>query len=274
MKEYSLDNIIIYKFDKLEEFDEVLHFVSTRKGGISNDCFSGLNTGFHVGDDNFRVLQNRRMLTEALGIDLMNCTFANQCHTSNVAIVNDSGRGRGALEKETALTNTDALVTNVPNICLGVQVADCVPILLYDPVFRVIASVHAGWKGTVRKIAGETVYKMVYNYGSRPENIIACLGPSNGPCCYEVGNEVVREAGSALGSLKGIIRETGREGRFIFDQWEANVRQLKDSGLKGDNIELPGICTQCNSGMFYSHRKHNGMTGRFMAGIMLKKRRL
>ncbi len=273
MQEHRLDDMVVWKFDKLSRFGELLHFVSTRAGGISERSFSGLNTGFHVGDDNFRVLQNRRMLTEALGINLLNCTFANQCHSANVAIVNESCRGRGALEKETGLPNTDALITNVPDICLGLQVADCVPILLFDPVRKVIASVHAGWKGTVRKIAGEAVYKMVYNYDTRPENIIACLGPSIGPCCYEVGADVLRDVVSSLGPVKEIIRETGREGSFIFDQWSANIRQLKDSGVKEDNIELSGICTHCNSGVFYSYRKHNGVTGRFMAGIMLKRKR-
>ncbi len=271
MQQHDLDDVSIYTFDKLSRFDCLTHFISARRGGISDGKFAALNIGFHVGDDNFRVLQNRRMLSDAVGIDLLKFTFANQCHSTNVAIVDENGRGRGALEKDTALVNTDGMVTNVKNICLSVQVADCVPVLLYDPVHQVIASLHAGWRGTVRKIAQEAISKMVQNYGSKAEDIYAGLGPSNGPCCYEVGDDVYREARIALGSVKDIIIPTQQPGKYIFDQWEANIRQLKDAGVKEENIELAGICSQCQSDKFYSSRADEGVTGRFMAGIMLKK---
>ncbi len=274
MQPHVFGNATVYTFDNLSGFDNLLHFVSTRKGGISDRNFSSLNIGFHVGDDNFRVLKNRRILMDAVGMDLTKCTFANQCHSANVAIVNDHGRGRGALEKDSALANTDGLITNVKDICLGVQVADCVPILLHDPVQQVIASLHAGWKGTLRKIVHETIAKMVSNYGVRAENIYAGLGPSNGPCCYEVGDDVYREAKMALGSVKGIIKPAaGNNGKYIFDQWEANIRQLKDAGVREDHIELAAICSQCHHETFFSSRKDRGTTGRFMAGIMLKKMR-
>ncbi len=261
----------IGKFNHLSGFDHLLHFVSTRLGGISNGAFESLNTGFHVGDDNFRVLKNRRILADDVGVDLDKFTFANQCHSSNVAIVDSSGRGKGAMEQETALANTDGMVTNVQNICLGIQVADCVPILLYDPVKEVIASLHAGWKGTLRKIVPETVGKMVQHYGTKSEHILAALGPANGPCCYEVGNDVVREARIALGNINAIIKPAKTPGKFIFDQWAANIRQLKDAGVKEKNIECAGICCQCNDDQFYSNRAGQGHTGRYMAGIMLKK---
>ncbi len=273
MQPQVLPNTTVYTFNNLSQFDNLLHFVSTRKGGISDRNFSTLNIGFHVGDDNFRVLQNRRILMDAVGLDLLKCTFANQCHSANVSIVNDHGRGKGALEKDSALANTDGMVTNVKNICLGVQVADCVPILLYDPVQQVIASLHAGWKGTLRKIVHETIAKMVQNYDVRAENIYAGLGPSNGPCCYEVGEDVYREARMALGSAKGIIHPAGNNGKYIFDQWGANICQLKDAGVRSDHIELAGICSQCHHDLFFSSRQYQGITGRFMAGIMLKKMR-
>ena len=259
------------RFEKLSGFEHLLHFVSTRQGGISTGSFESLNIGFHVGDDNFRVLKNRRILADEVGVDLDKFTFANQCHSSNVAIVDSSGRGKGAMEQDTALANTDGMVTNVPNICLSIQVADCVPILLYDPVREVIASLHAGWKGTLRKIVPETVGKMVQHYGTKAENVFAALGPSNGPCCYEVGNDVVREARIALGSIHVIIRPSKTPGKFIFDQWAANLRQLIDAGVKEVHIENSGICCQCNNDQFYSSRAGQGHTGRYMAGIMIKK---
>ncbi len=259
------------RFEQLSGFDHLLHFVSTREGGISGGNFSSLNIGFHVGDDNFRVLKTRRILADELRADLARFTFANQCHSANVAVVNEACRGKGAMEMETALPNTDGMVTNVKNICLGIQVADCVPILLYDPVRQVIAALHAGWKGTLRKIVTATVGKMVQHYDSKAENMLAALGPSNGPCCYEVGDDVVREARMALGNLKDVIKPSATPGKHIFDQWAANIRQLTDAGVKEENIENSSVCCQCNNTLFYSSRADNGHTGRFMAGIMLKK---
>ncbi len=273
MHPQDLGDTTVYAFDNLTQFNNLIHFVSTRQGGISDGNFSSLNIGFHVGDDNFRVLQNRRILADALGTDLLKYTFANQCHSANVAIVNDTGRGKGSLEKDTSLANTDGMVTNVKNICLGVQVADCVPILLYDPKQQVIASLHAGWKGTLRKIVPEAIAKMVQHYDCRAENIFAGLGPSNGPCCYEVGEDVFREAKTALGSVKEIVKPVANSGKYIFDQWEANIRQLKDAGVKEKHIELAGICSQCEHETFFSSRANQGITGRFMGGIMLKKLR-
>lgn len=271
MEPKDLGTTTVYTFNNLSGFENLLHFVSTRAGGTSDRNFSSLNTGFHVGDNNFRVLQNRRILMDALGVDLAACTFANQCHSANVAIVNETGKGKGAMERDTAIPNTDGMVTNVPGICLAVQVADCVPVLLYDPVHRVVASLHAGWKGTLRKIVQETIAKMVRHYDTRAENIYAGLGPSNGPCCYEVGEDVYREARGSLGTLKGIVTESKKPGKYIFDQWEANVRQLKEKGVPADHIELAEICSECRHEEFFSSRKHQGVTGRFMAGIMQKK---
>ncbi len=272
MEQQEKEGITTFHFGLFSPFNNISHFISTRQGGISDGHFASLNTGFHVGDDNFRVLQNRRFLSEAVGIDLMKFTFANQCHSANVAIIGDGQRGKGALEKDSALENTDGMVSNVKNICLAIQVADCVPILLYDPVQNVIAALHAGWRGTLKKIAPEVVSKMIQNYGSRAEDIYAGLGPANGPCCYEVGEDVYREARVSLVSLKDVILPGKKEGYYIFDQWTANLKQLIDAGLKREHIEVSDTCTQCHADTFFSSRADNGVTGRFMAGIMLKKR--
>lgn len=267
----ELNDTTVFTFENLSRFPEITHFVSTREGGISENNFASLNTGFHVGDDNFRVSQNRRILADSLGIDLGKFTFANQCHSANVAIVDSSGKGRGAYDKTDALPNTDGMMTSVPEICLGVQVADCVPILLYDPDKKVIAALHAGWKGTIRKIALEAVSKMLHHYGSKAEDIYAGLGPSNGPCCYEVSEDVYREALKAFGSVREIILPARQKGKYIFDQWKANFKLLTEAGVKPDHIETAGICSQCRNEQFFSNRALEGVSGRFMAGIMLKK---
>ena len=263
--------VTLYHFRLFSSIPGLRHFVSARQGGVSERNFSSLNLGFHVGDNNFDVLRNRKQLAQATGIDIFRFTCANQCHSGNVAIVDQASRGKGAVDKESALPNTDGMITNVECICLGVQVADCVPILLYDPVERVIAALHAGWKGALRKIAASAVEKMIQQYGCRAENMIAGLGPSNGPCCYEVGTDVVHEAEMALGNPGAVIRPARTPGKYIFDQWLVNRKQLLDLGLKEHHIETAGLCTQCHHDIFFSSRAGQGVTGRFMAGIMLEK---
>jgi polyphenol oxidase len=262
----------LYHFEKLSAFPDIRHFVSSRKGGFSEGPFARLNLGFHVGDSSFKVLQNRQKLADAAGIDLFWFAFANQTHSGNVAVVDAAGRGKGATEKRTAMENTDGMVTNVERICLCVQVADCVPVLMYDPVERVIAAVHAGWRGILKRIVPATVEKMIQHYGCRAENIYAGLGPSNGPCCYEVEEDVKRETLISLGSLNGIITPGKNPGKYIFDQWNAVKMQLLDTGLKESHIEVSGICNQCHHETFFSNRAGQGESGRYAAGIMLCKK--
>jgi YfiH family protein len=272
MKKTESKGTELFHFDHLSGFNEIKHFVSSRKGGYSEGPFARLNLGFHVGDSSLKVLQNRQKLADATGIDLFWLTFANQTHSGNVAVVDAGSRGKGATEKRTAFENTDGMVTNVERICLCVQVADCVPVLMYDPVERVIAAVHAGWRGILKRIVPATVEKMIQQYGCRAENIYAGIGPSNGPCCYEVEEDVKRETLIALGSINGIITPAKNPGKFIFNQWNAVKMQLFDAGLKENHIEVSGLCSQCQHETFFSSRAGLGVTGRYAAGIMLCKR--
>lgn len=259
----------LFLFEQMRAFKDIWHFVSSRRGGYSNGPFASLNIGFHVGDNNLAVIKNRQKLANALGIDLSGFTYANQMHSSNVALVGEAGRGKGSGEMDSAIENTDAMVTNVKRICLCVQVADCVPVLMYDPVERVIAAVHAGWRGILKRIVPAAVEKMIKHYGSQAQNIVAGIGPSNGPCCYEVEEDVKIETLISLGAINGIISHGKKPGKFIFDQWSAVKMQLKESGLKEPHIELAGICNQCNYQTFFSNRAGKGLTGRYAAGIML-----
>lgn len=228
-----------FLFENLSHLKGIRHFVSTRNGGTSKPPFNTLNLSFNVSDDPKNVLQNRKLLTEALGIDIESITTAKQVHNNKIAVVTREMRGRGSNDHESALDDIDAMVTNVPGILLMIQVADCVPLLFYDPVKKVIAAVHAGWRGTVLKIARNTVKSMANKYKSDPYNIYVGIGPSIGPCCYEV------------------------------DLWETNKRQLLDSGIPQSNIEVSRICTRCEKKTFFSYRAGKGVTGRFGAGIML-----
>jgi hypothetical protein len=248
-------------FENLSHIKGIRHFISTRNGGVSNPPFDTLNLSFNVSDDPKHVAVNRQILSSALGFKLECITAAKQVHGNKVAVVTKAMRGKGAKDHVSALGGIDAMVTNVPDILLMIQVADCVPLLFYDPKKKVIAATHAGWRGTVLEIARNTVNSMVKRFKSDPAYIYVGIGPSIGPCCYEVGREIIREAS------KDLIKT--RNGKNYFDLWEANKSQLIEAGVPVSNIEVSGVCTHCNSDTFFSSRAGGGVTGRFGAGIML-----
>ena len=270
MEKTTTEGLEFHQFANLKKFDEINHFISSRTGGFSKGPFMSMNTGFHVGDNDWTVFQNRKKLAHALKVNVEQFTFGNQTHSSNIAIIDCTKKGMGSTDFESSIANTDGLVSKTPKIYLCVQLADCVPILMYDPVMHVIAAVHAGWKGTLRKIAEVAVKTMMHTFGSNPADIIAGIGPSNGPCCYEVGEDVKSEAERSLGNTSRINREHPKPGKYIFDQWIANFMQLTECGIPEQNIEISGLCSQCHSDTFFSSRKDDGFTGRITAGIMLK----
>ena len=250
-----------FLFENLSRQKGITHFISTRDGGVSSHPFDTLNLSFNVSDDPKHVASNRKLLSSALGFKIESLTTAKQVHGNNVAIVTRDMRGKGSNDHASALDGIDAMVTNVPNILLMIQVADCVPLLFYDQKKRVIAATHAGWRGTILEIARNTVNSMVKRFKSDPSYIYVGIGPSIGPCCYEVGREVIREA------PKDLIKT--RNGKSYFDLWEANKSQLIKAGISASNIEVSGICTHCKSDTFFSSRAGGGITGRFGAGIIL-----
>jgi hypothetical protein len=159
----------------------------------------------------------------------------------------------------------DGIITDAHDVPLVMRFADCVPVLLYDPVKRAIGLAHAGWRGTVAGIGPATVQAMVDTYGSRPADIVAGVGPSIGPCCYEVGPEVVAQVRETFGTTRGLVEpETEAHGPHL-DLWEANRRALEKAGVQ--RIELSGLCTACHTHEFFSHRAEAGRTGRF--GVIL-----
>jgi len=269
MIEKYRQGIHLFEFRKFSKNKGIRHFISSRVGGVSNPPFDGLNLGLHVGDHLPDVVKNRGLLASSLDSDLGNFTFASQTHSANVAVVEENHRGCGASELGTAFPDTDAMISQARNIWLCVQVADCVPVLLYDPEKKVIAAVHAGWKGIVKQIIQATVNKMATHFGCKPEKIIAGLGPSNGPCCYEIGEEVKLQIVALDELSQGTIRPGNNPGKYFFDQWKAVSLQLADAGLAQKHIEHSELCTQCLSKTFFSSRAGKGTTGRFAAGIML-----
>lgn len=269
MLEERLNSSSIFRFQNLSKQVGVNHFVSTRIGGLSLPPYESLNLGFHVGDVPETVLKNRECLATTIKIPLSDFTVAKQIHSGTVTIVTEQMKGCGAADYDTAVEATDAMITAVPGLCLVVLTADCVPLLLFDPRTRVVAAVHAGWRGSVKLIARKTVEILNQEFNCDPADLLVGIGPSIGPGNYEIGPEVISQVEDTLGNTEGYISRELPDGKGYFNLWEANRRQIMEAGIPTQNIEVARICTYCNAHLFFSARHDKGKTGRFGTGIML-----
>ncbi len=237
---------------------------STRLGGVSRGPYATLNMGFHVGDDPAAVRENRRRFFRVLGFQPEDLVEAEQVHGSRVQVIGKAQRG-------TEIPATDALVTNIPGLLLGEFFADCVPLYFLDPRSRAVALAHAGWRGTVANIAAGTLEALSNAFGSRPEDCLVAIGPSIGPCCYEVDEHVVGPLRESFPGWQEAVTPSG-SGKWFLDLWEVNARQLREKGVKNEHILAGKICTACRPGQFFSYRAH-GVTGRMAAAIAIQERR-
>jgi YfiH family protein len=256
----------LFEFENLSQLSELKHFVTTRFGGVSLPPYDSLNLGMHTADNQEHVLENRALLARETDIAADRFLYASQVHSGDVKIIDEEAIAKGVLLQN---PQTDATITNLPGICLMVMVADCVPVLLFDPVKRVIAVIHAGWRGTVQHITSNTIKVMIDRFGSNPADILAGIGPSIGPCCYEVGEEVKTVVHESFGTTEGYLVSQPHSEKPYFDLWYANQKQLTNLGVKPENIETAQLCTKCNQQIFFSSRADKGVTGRFAAGIFL-----
>ena len=250
--------LVYYTFDLLDA-PNLIHAISTRHGGISAAPFDTLNLSRHVGDDAMNVASNLERLHSALELDLRTTIDASQAQADRVAMVGVEQRG-------TRVKDVDALLTNAPNVPLLLRFADCVPILFFDPVHRAIGIAHAGWRGTVMKIATKTAQTMFDAFGTQPRDLIACIAPSIGPCCYRVGDDVIARVRDAFQNADALLIQQN-DGGIHFDLWQANACQLRALGV--EQIEIANICTAHRTDDFYSWRAEKAKTGRFGAMIAM-----
>ncbi|UCE20033.1 MAG: peptidoglycan editing factor PgeF [Gemmatimonadota bacterium] len=244
--------------------------MSTRGGGVSQGVYGSLNLGFHVGDDNGAVLTNRKRFFQTLSIPFESVVTAQQVHGAEVRVVTEHDCGTGVRSWEEGLPQTDAMVTDVCDVGLLVLVADCAPVLLHDQKRKAVGIAHGSWRGTAEGIARNTVLKMIAEFGCKPENIRAGIGPSIGPCCYRVGEEVISCLKNAAPDIwNNLLIPKGKDTVFL-NLWEALLQQLIEAGIQREKIEIAGICTACHTDLFYSHRRENGKTGRNGAIIALR----
>ncbi len=250
-----------YTFSSLEN-QGLYHAVFTRQGGFSPTPWQSLNFGASVGDDIQKVIRNRETALRSLNLQSDNIYDVFQVHSTEIV----------ETEKPLSPTEThikaDAIITRQPNVTLLMRFADCTPILLFDPINRAIGIAHAGWIGTVEKIAKKAVLAMVQNYGSNPRDILAAIGPSIGPDHYSIGNDVLERVKSSFAAnINQVIINDNK--KTYFDLWKANRIILSEVGV--EKIELSEICTHCNLIDWYSHRGEHGKTGRFGVILGLQK---
>lgn len=256
----SSNGLEYFQFDKMSGC-AIVHGVFTRKGGISPEPFTSLNLGGTNGDLRNNVIENRKRMFDAVGRQVTSLFDVWQVHGAEVLVPTQP-----RVLNEPHL-RADGIITDKPTITLLMRFADCVPIVLYDPVKHIAGLVHAGWQGTVKRIAAVAVEKMVNEFSCKPLDILAGIGPSIGPDHYEVQKDVVNRFSAVFGkTAEELIVE--RQGRLWLDLWQANRMVLQDAGV--EEIEIANECTACNPDRWYSHRMENGITGRFGAVIGLK----
>lgn len=251
-----------------QKIQSVTAAISTRIGGVSLPPYRALNLAYHVGDAPKAIAENRRRYCDALGIDINSLVVTQQVHGSSIAVVDSSQAGCGAHSHEDAIPDMDAMITTSRCVVLAVLTADCVPVLIVDPVGKAIGVAHAGWRGTLSLIAARTILEMRDTFGTKPADCLITLGPAICSCCYTVGKDIISQFHHTFGPEPCIARNK-------LDLHRAVEIQLIDAGVEKHNISsmearhaVPA-CTACNLAMFYSHRAEGGRTGRMMSVIKL-----
>lgn len=241
---------------------------STRSGGVSNGRYKSLNLSLAVGDDYEHVLENRRLFAAALNLDPNRIVVPDQTHSANVCLVRKADAGRGAIDHSTAIPDTDALITNVPEIPLALHFADCVGVFLLDPVNKAIGVAHAGWRGTVDGIVVATVEAMTREFGTNPGELLAAIAPSIERHCFEVGEDVAELFSTLFRGDERILTPSSST-KWRVDLRAANMIMLERAGLDDSNIAVSELCTSCDSSELFSYRR-DGDTGRMGGWLSLK----
>jgi YfiH family protein len=258
MSFHETDGLRYFQFEIFPK--DLTQAVFTRRGGVSPAPWDSLNVGGTVGDEAARVQENRVRSFGAVGRRLDSMFDVWQVHSADHVFAKEPRRADEGYHK------ADIILTDRPMITLYMRFADCVPVLLYDPVRAVVGMVHAGWLGTVRGAARAAIEAMIAGYGSQPGDILAAIGPSIGVDHYEVGADVLQRVDAAFGAEGSQLVEV-RAGKSYLDLWAANRMQLSQAGVK--QIEVAGVCTACHTDDWFSHRAERGRTGRFGAMIAL-----
>ncbi|MDE6760510.1 MAG: peptidoglycan editing factor PgeF [Lachnospiraceae bacterium] len=265
------NGVVYVAFPKLLAYEEnLVHGFSTRIGGVSKDHLASMNLSFTRGDDRENVLENHKRFAKALEYDETKLVFSDQVHLTRFHKVTKKDCGKGII-RESDIKEIDGLVTNEPGIPIITFYADCVPLFFYDPVKKVIAMAHSGWRGTVERIGAKMTAYMEEEYGSRARDILCAVGPSICQKCYEVSEEVALQFLSVFGISHGnelLYKKEG--GKYQLNLHKACEITLLDAGIQREHIDMTDLCTCCNPDFFFSHRASQGKRGN-LAGVMMIK---
>ena len=255
--------------------DGVVAFSTTRHGGVSQGNYSEFNINPYCGDNLKAVEQNTALLANILFVPAKHIVLPHQTHGLEVRKINDNFFDWEDTERANYLEGVDALITRMPNVCIGVSTADCIPVLLYDSAHRVVAAVHAGWRGTVKRIVQKVVREMQSAFSTQGEVLKAIIGPGISLAHFEVGDEVYEQFEHAGFHMENMAKRfpsptIARSWKWHLDLWECNKRQLEEMGVLAENIQVSGICTFAHSDDYFSARKLGIHSGRIYTGIMMK----
>ena len=239
---------------------------TTRHEGVSRTPYNSLNLGTNTDDAAHNVEGNRSLFTRAFGLELGRLVTVQQNHGTDILVIDAPNQDFAHFLGLEA----DAIITNQTDLMIGVTVADCLPLLLFDPVKQVVASVHAGWQGTAASIAAKAAQAMISLFDCKATDIVAAIGPSIKACCYEVDQPVKDSFDDCKSSPWDCIAESSSTGKWKLDLALANRMQLEDCGILSANIEATDHCTCCQKDLYFSYRRDNGETGRQVGFIMLK----
>lgn len=261
-------------YPALLEYDlgeHVRAFSTTRQGGVSVGAYASFNANLYCGDDVQHVQQNRELLCQLLGLPFSHLLMPHQTHHDKVCKIDESFLSLSQSEREQRLEGIDALMTDLPDVCVSVSTADCIPVLLYDDVHHAVAAVHAGWRGTVSSIVRKTVERMEEVYHTDVNDVKAVIGPGISLDAFEVGDEVYDAFQSAGFPMMQIAKRyvlSEEKTKWHIDLWEANRWELLQSGVPFSHIHLSGICTYSHNDRFFSARRAGIHSGRILNGIM------
>ena len=256
MRKMVQGRLSVFKFESFKKYKNIVHFITTKEGWVNG------NKPRFTGDSEDIYAGFRHELAVSCEAEESSFVFPRQTHSDRIAVVNFENFAN-------TIDDTDALITSEKGLFICVQTADCVPVLLFDPVKKVVAAVHAGWKGTISKIAGKTVAKMTETFGCNPADIVAGIGPSIHMHAYEVGPEVVEAVKANFSNSPALLKPSMNNGHAYFDLWEANQTVLLEAGICEENIEVIGLCSFEHADLFYSARRDGSDTGRMVSGIRL-----
>lgn len=256
MRKIVQGRLSVFKFESFRKFKNITHFITTKEGWVSGD------KPRFTGDEESVYAEFRKEIAVSGEWKANQFVFPRQTHSDHIEVVD-------LLNGSPDIADTDALITNKTGIFVCVQTADCVPILLFDTQKKVVAAIHAGWRGTVSKIAQKTVKKMTETYNCNPDDLVAGIGPSIHMHAYEVGTEVIESVRTNFSNPEALLKPSMKPGHAYFDLWEANKILLTSAGIPEENIEIMGLCTYEHPELFYSARRDGADTGRMVSAIKL-----